>query len=122
MLGTLIISDTFLEVNVNSAKRAEAIKKEIEKRLGRGAMYKMTEIESVAAALAREEKTGHQRQPPSESEELLELPEVQKALKEMIARHWESWVDANLPVPENKVGYLQGRGRVMPRPKPGITS
>jgi hypothetical protein len=51
LLGQLAIDDQRLKVEVNSARRAETIRREIETRLGKHARYIITEIQSPDAML-----------------------------------------------------------------------
>jgi hypothetical protein len=117
LLGTLTINGTMLEVEVNSQNRAETIKKEIQKRLGAGARYMRAEIESFAAALAKGEQKKRKGKAARESDDLMEHPEVQEHLRQMIAGNWQSWMDEKIPAlggktPRKAVRSADGREMV----------
>src|SRR6185503_16694100 len=52
-LGTINIEDSKLIVSVNSTKRAEQIRRLVEKRLGKEAVYKTTLIEPIEPEVER---------------------------------------------------------------------
>ncbi len=117
LLGSLTINGTMLEIEVNSQNRAETIKKEIQKRLGAGARYMRAEIESFAAALAKGEQKKRKGKAARESEDLMEHPEVQEHLRQMIAGNWQSWMDEKIPAlggktPRKAVRSADGREMV----------
>jgi hypothetical protein len=117
LLGTLTINGTTLQVEVNSQNRAETIKKEIQKRLGAGARYMKAEIESFAAALAKGEEKKRKGKAAKESDDLMEYPEVQEHLRQMIAENWQSWMDEKIPAlggktPRKAVRSADGREMV----------
>ena len=109
-LGTMNIEDRKLIIGVNSTKRAEKIRRLVEKRLGKEAVYKTTliepiesEVEKVWAAAA-----GGSSKPATEGRaqgnertgviSLADLPaEVRLKLEETARQHWVTWFD--LPVP-----------------------
>ena len=97
------IRDTTLVVEVNSAKRVDRAKKEIEKRLGAGAVHLGTEITSTegaarkASALTTEEAARH----AGEQERLMALPEVQTMMKAQMEKHLKSWSDTPIPALNN---------------------
>jgi hypothetical protein len=117
LLGTLTINGTTLQVEVNSQNRAETIKKEIQKRLGAGARHMRAEIESLAAALAKGEEKKRKGKAARESDDLMEYPEVQEHLRQMIAGNWQSWMDERIPAlggktPRKAVRSADGREMV----------
>ncbi len=115
LLGRIVIEERRLTVDVNSKKRAEKIRKEIEKRLGKKARFKLDRIEDLDAAMARQEaKDG---ETSSEHEELMQHPEVREQMAKMINKHWEQWVDMPLPAlgkktPRKAVKTADGREAV----------
>jgi len=117
LLVTLTVNGAMLEVEVNSQNRAETIKKEIQKRLGAGARYMRAEIESLAAALAKSQEKKRKGRAARESEDLMEYPEVQEHLGQMIAGNWQSWMDEKIPAlggktPRKAVRTADGREMV----------
>jgi hypothetical protein len=110
LLGTINIDHSKLIISVNSTKRAEKIRRLVEKRLGKESVYKTTliepiesEVERMWAAAARGSS-----KPPTEAWahgtersgviSLADLPaEVRLKLEETARQHWVTWFD--LPVP-----------------------
>jgi hypothetical protein len=100
LLGRIVIDETRLTAEVNSANRAKKVREEIEKRLGKKARFKMDRIEDLEAAMARQ-------MPESEEasagrQELMRHPEIQEQMAEMMNKHWEQWVDMPVPALGNK--------------------
>jgi len=94
------LRDTMLTAEVNSAKRAARTRKEIEKRLGRDAIYLGTEIKSPEGAMkdvdeGKDSENATKR--AEEQERLMALPEVQEMLKREMEKHWASWPDTPIP-------------------------
>lgn len=98
VLGFLVIEDKTLQVTVNSAARAERIRKEIETRLGAGARFKTSVIQS-GEAIMREarDRASRQEAPARKDEKLVQYPEVREHLARMLATHWEGWVNDKIP-------------------------
>ncbi|MFP5230852.1 MAG: hypothetical protein ACLGXA_24820 [Acidobacteriota bacterium] len=96
ILGHIRISGRTLTVEVNSAARAERIRREIEKRLGSYALHQGTQTQSpqemLAAARARHGGEGEKEEDPPVS------PEVREAQEEFVRQHTEAWVHTKLPV------------------------
>ena len=100
VLGRLFINGARLYAEVNSKERAVAARELIEKHLGGGVRYRVTEIQSMEKMLAEARESGGK--PASadaqESARLAERPEVREKIKEMMAAHWERWVDQPIPM------------------------
>ena len=109
-LGTMNIEEGKLIISVNSTKRAKKIRRLVEKRLGKEAVYKTTLIEPIESEVERmwaAAASGSSRPPAEEwaqgNEEtgvisLADLPaEVRLKLEEHARQHWVTWFD--LPVP-----------------------
>jgi len=109
-LGTMNIEDSKLIVSVNSTKRAEKVRRLVEKRLGKEAVYKTTLIEPIepevermwaAAASGSSKPAAAGRAQGTERTgviSLADLPaEVRLKLEETARQHWVTWFD--LPVP-----------------------
>ena len=97
ILGRIMIDGNRLTAEVNSAKRAKTIRRKIEARLGAGARFRIEEIRSVNAMLKDEDLTDSGALPSPEHEELMEDPEFRRQMAEMVRKHWESWVDMEIP-------------------------
>jgi hypothetical protein len=109
LLGQLAIEDRRLKVEVNSARRAEAISKEIETRLGKHARYITTEIQSPDAMLETiREQEGERAEPGPDQDELMQIPEVREQIEKTLFAHWENWVDAKIPA----LGHITPRQAV----------
>jgi hypothetical protein len=103
ILGWIKIEGRQLKIEVNSAQRAEAIRKEVKKRLKKNALYKTTEIKSVESTLA--DASAEKRSSDIGSDEnknLMQHPEVRQQIGEMVTAHWEDWVDQKIPALEGK--------------------
>jgi hypothetical protein len=105
ILGSLHIDGAKLTVHVNSQRRADSIRGEVERRLGADTVYRTTVMESVGKALeerrARPE-TAKERRAREASERLNALPEVQDQLRVMAAAHWRHWLDEKIPALRNR--------------------
>ena len=100
VLGNLAIDGARLTVEVNSRERALRIREIVENRLGPVVKHLATEIQSTKSMLARarRERGGKKaRAAQEEHERLAALPEVQAAMKEHMRRHFEDWVDQEIP-------------------------
>jgi hypothetical protein len=99
VLGSIEITPHRLVGEVNSAERAAELKKLVENALGKSARYRVTEIEPVERALAEAMAGRGADQParPSDDDELMNLPEVRQRIREMMASHYDDWVNQKLP-------------------------
>jgi hypothetical protein len=104
VLGWIEIEGTRLIAEVNSEARAEVIRKNIETALGNGVRYRASEIQSLERMLADRRTTGGVRDGAAsrQSDRLAEIPEVRAKISEMMAAHWEHWVDEQLPILGNR--------------------
>jgi hypothetical protein len=99
-LGSITIDGARLTAEVNSEARADTVVKAIEAALGEGAEFRVTQVQSMEKMLAdaraaRESAGGIGEEKPSE---LADLPEVRAKVAEMMAAHWERWVDQPIPM------------------------
>ena len=103
-LGTIAIDGKRLIAEVNSAARANTIRQLIETGLGEGVRYRVSEIQSLEKMLAESRAAGGGRDSAAaqEQQRLRELPEVREKLAEMMAAHWERWVDQPIPMLGNR--------------------
>jgi len=105
VLGHLEIEGTKLTIEVNSEKRAKKIKAEIKKRMGMLAVHKGTVLQSPESML-REHKAardlGETLPDDREQEDLMNSPEVQAQIREMMAVHWENWYREKIPALGNR--------------------
>jgi hypothetical protein len=102
-LGTLRIEGTRLTAEVNSAKRAAALRKLIERRLGNSARVRPSVVQSVQSLLEREPAQRARRtQRDREQADLAAASEVEAAIAEAMRSHYRSWVDQRLPALGNR--------------------
>jgi Protein of unknown function (DUF2384) len=104
VLGWIEIDGVRLIAEVNSEARADAIREKIETALGEGVCYRASEIQSPESMLADLRAAGGARggAASEERERLAERPEVREKLSELMAAHWEHWVDEPLPILGNR--------------------
>jgi hypothetical protein len=100
ILGTLQLESGRVTAEVNSAKRADRLAKEIARRLGAGARLKLRSVENMQAHLAEMTARAARGEPgrpmPERTEEMLALED------EMYRRHLESWIDERVPALGNR--------------------
>ncbi|MCJ7542491.1 MAG: cyclin domain-containing protein, partial [Desulfobacterales bacterium] len=119
LLGHLVIDGTTLTVEVNSAQRAEIARDKIERLMGNAAIYKTTEIRSFDAFAAERKAAGPDSKTDAQDQNaLMQDPEVRRHVGEMLAAHWQGWVDQNIPAldgktPRQAVNTTDGRESVM---------
>lgn len=100
VMGTIEINENQMNVEVNSVNRAETIKKEIKKRLGKHATYQTSVITSIPKMMEELKESGATNLSPEEQtaqDELMQRPEVKIKMAEMAKSHWDSWVDSPVP-------------------------
>ena len=117
VLGFLNIEGKTLRVTVNSAARAERIRREIESRLGTGARFNTAVIQSGEVMMKEARDRASRPAPPRKDEKLMQHPEVRAHLAGMVAAHWEGWVDEKIPAlggktPRQAVKSADGRESV----------
>jgi uncharacterized protein (DUF2384 family) len=118
ILGHLKIEGRSLTVEVNSAKRAEKIRGEIEKRLGFLAVHKGTSTQSQEQMRqAIEQKKLTQNFGQAEAEFTATDPEAREIAAEMLRQHAEEWIDTKIPAlrgrtPRQAVADADGREMV----------
>ncbi|MBI4774742.1 MAG: SEC-C domain-containing protein [Deltaproteobacteria bacterium] len=117
VLGRIVIDGRRLSAEVNSAERAETLRREIDVRLGDGTRFKLDEIQDPDSMMRRSASGTAAKKKSKEHEELMQHPEVQEQLAEIISRHWESWVDQSIPAlggesPRDAVKTADGREAV----------
>jgi hypothetical protein len=111
MMGNIEIDGGRMTVLVNSQKRAETIRGQIEKRLGAAARFRLDEIGSAGNMMAEAGK------PTLAGPELLDAPEIREQVSQMLRAHWQSWVEQEIPAlghrtPRQAVRSADGREAV----------
>jgi hypothetical protein len=119
VLGHIEIDGKQLTAEVNSAQRAVELKRLVSEQLGEKARYRVTEIQSMERLLAeaRANPPRAATQADMDQAALMAQPEVQAQLREMLARHYDAWVDEKLPAlqgktPREAVRTVAGREKV----------
>jgi hypothetical protein len=101
VLGTMRLTVGRLVVEVNSARRAARIKREIVKRLRETAVLIGTETIDPSEVLT--ERRQERASGADYHEPLSETPPELRAIEEDLARrHWEQWLDTQVPALGNK--------------------
>ncbi|MFP4034916.1 MAG: SEC-C metal-binding domain-containing protein [Desulfovermiculus sp.] len=116
-LGQISIQGNRMSIEVNSEAREEMIREEIDRRLGSRAVYKVTDIRSADSMMAEGASEPASRAFEEEQEALKNSPEVQQALEEMLTKHWQGWLDTEIPAlggktPRQAVQTADGREAV----------
>lgn len=112
ILGHLKVAGRTLTAEVNSAKRARRIRKEIEQRLGILARHRGTASQTPEQLMAASKQSKKPAKPdPGESGV---DPEVLETVRAQMRQEMEAWVDLKLPVlggrtPRNAVQDPDGR-------------
>jgi len=103
LLGRLVIDKHKLTVEVNSETRAKIIRQKIKKRLGAGATYKTTKIQSPEAMMkANRYPESAGKEESLNQEELMQIPEIREHVEKTLAAHWDGWVDRHIPALNNQ--------------------
>ncbi len=100
ILGHIRIAGTSLIAEVNSARRAKRLRKEIEARLGGAAMHENTSVRTVDEMMAGARGSASTKPEPQEraNEETLNDPEVREQLQTIVQRQTEAWVRQKIPI------------------------
>ncbi len=123
ILGHLALDDRDLVVEVNSTERARRIRREIEKRLGKGARFVSDVVTSMERQLEEErsrpaaERQRDRERRREEEERILDRPEVREALARVLDEQQERWLDEKIPAlggktPREAVRSKAGRAKV----------
>jgi len=97
LLGRIVIEGSRLSAEVNSARRAVTLRREIDCRLGDRARFKVDEIQNVKSVMCDPHEEIEGNTTSEEHRELMQHPEVREHLSEIMSRHWEAWVDQEIP-------------------------
>lgn len=119
VLGEIRIFPRRLTCEVNSAKRAETIRAIVTQALGDDARYRATEIPSLERQWdeRRALGVGDATRIDDEQAALMAHPEVRAKINEVMAGHYERWVDEKIPAlsgrtPLEAMHTSDGRERV----------
>ncbi len=109
VLGHIELKESKMIISVNSNERTEKIKKLMHKLLGTKAIYKNSVIEDLTSVI--EGKVGSSQQNLIEQEDLMNDPEVQEKIKEMMRSHWSNWVNEEVPALDGKTPKQASRSK-----------
>ena len=100
LMGVISLRPDTVTVEVNSAERAKAARKEIEGRLGNAARFKSDDIRDLGSIMAAME--GRDGSYEQKQDALKQDPGIRQVLARKIAKHWREWVDQAIPALENQ--------------------
>lgn len=114
VLGHIKIFESLLVVEVNSEKRAERIRKEIEKRLGIVATHQHTVAKTLEQLREEREKGEAAERDDAPHREILDDPEMRHQVQQAMQAQLERWVHQKVPIlnkrtPMQAVGDPDGR-------------
>ncbi len=122
LFATLRLEPGRLTVEVNSRRRATAVRRLIARRLGTAACLRQTIHEPMEAKLREARRDPERREKAQAEEERQELlfaehPEAGRALEEHLTRYYRRWLDMPLPAlrgetPRAAAQSEEGRSRV----------
>lgn len=100
ILGHIEIAGTSLVAEVNSAKRARRLRKEIEARLGGAVVHENTTVRTADEAVANSRASRIDAPEPREAsaDQILRRPEVREQLQAMVQQQTEAWVRQKIPI------------------------
>jgi SEC-C motif-containing protein len=101
VLGTFRLEAGCLVADVNSARRADRLKREIAKRLGQTAVLTNTTVVDPSEAIEDRARQGAAGERHVEAI-IAPSPELQGIQEEMIREQWEAWLDTRVPALGNK--------------------
>ena len=103
VLGGIHIEGNTLTVSVNSRKRAETIRSEIEKRLEGRVRFLNDKVLTTDSLMKKAERTDGRSGKDSEKDrELNERPEVRELMRKELDEHWKNWLHMKLGALGNK--------------------
>lgn len=98
ILGHLKLSPGLLVADVNSRRRAENLRREIETRLGLGVVHKETLVQTAEDMLEQvRRKPLEQRQEKAAHEKLLQDPAALEVLRDFLQKETDLWIRKKLP-------------------------
>lgn len=102
VLGHFELKSDTLKVFVNSKERAAKIKLLIERLAGDYVTFRHSVIRNANSLLNQPQKKEDSLKLQKDREELMQLPEVQEKIKEMLTDHWNNWLTTKLPALGNR--------------------
>jgi hypothetical protein len=103
VLGHVTLEEGRVTGNVNSSRRADRLRREVAKRLGKKAELVKATVQGMddlwAEARRRRAERGAEPEPEPEPEV---APADRAAIANLAAQHWERWLDERIPALGNK--------------------
>jgi hypothetical protein len=113
VLGTLRLEPGRLVADVNSERRADRLKREIARRMGKRAVLADTTVVDPSAELAHRARARAAGEPTDDAEPPVEVPPELRAIQEeMLRRQWEVWLDTKVPALGHKTPRQAARTRL----------
>jgi hypothetical protein len=99
ILGHIEITQGLMTAEVNSENRAKRLRKQIEKRVGSGAVHEGTITQTFEEILnGRPERQAAQTElPDADFEAVIHEPKVRERLRATMQKQFESWVHQKIP-------------------------
>jgi hypothetical protein len=97
ILGNLKLSPGLLVANVNSRRRAEKLRWEIENRLRLGAVHKETQVQTAEDMLEKVKRMPPERQQEDAQAKLMKDPAAQAVLRDFLQKETDAWISKKLP-------------------------
>jgi hypothetical protein len=97
ILGNLKLSPGLLVADVNSRRRAEKLRWEIENRLRLGAVHKETQVQTAEDMLEKVKRMPPERQQEDAQAKLMKDPAAQAVLRDFLQKETDAWISKKLP-------------------------
>jgi hypothetical protein len=98
ILGHLKLSPGLLVADVNSRKRAEKLRREIENRLRLGAIHKETLVQTSEDLLEKVKRMPPEHRQKNENQaKLMNNPAAQAVLRDFLQKETDAWIRKKLP-------------------------
>lgn len=108
VMGHMVVEGNRLTLETNSENRTEKGKQLLKKYLGNDIVFQQTLLQTPEQKL---QSTPQSNNILEEEDELMESPEVQEQLKQMVSAHWKNWFDEKIPALNNKTPRQSAKTR-----------
>ena len=108
IMGHIVVEGNRLTLETNSEKRTEKGKQLLKKYLGNDIVFQQTLLQTPEQKL---QSTPQSNNILEEEDKLMESPEVQEQLKQMVSAHWKNWFDEKIPALNNKTPRQSAKTR-----------
>jgi hypothetical protein len=97
ILGHLKLSPGLLVADVNSRRRAEKLRREIENRLRLGVVHKETSVQTSEDLLKKVRRLPPERRQEDEHSKLMKDPAARAALRDFLQKETDAWIHKKVP-------------------------